>query len=327
MAATYAFHRGTLPFRTDFQLAGTQCSLATNSHQVLHLAANWRGAPIEDPEKSFEMELLVDTDAGTGLRQGNHFRGIRHLVFASLPPYGLLVFDLLRRRVQGVLSSCAMKEDAFWDSLLLPITIGVMGTTMAVAPLHCACLDLNGNGLLIAGRSGAGKSTLTAALGERGFAVVSDDWTYLSQEKSSIVAHGLGAPLKLLPDAERFFSKLSEYRPRRTLNGEVAYEVNAHSIMGFAVKRVSSPRWILFLEREACEQSVIVPCRREYVVDFFERSAEKLPVELVEAKQARTKIIQTIANRPAWILRTTESPQRTAEAIERFLAEAYHAKA
>jgi hypothetical protein len=327
MTARYEFHRGALPFRTDFQLAGTQCVLSTNSQQLLRAAEKWRGEPIDDCAKSFEMELVVDVEARSDVRQGGHFRGTRHLVFASLPPNGFLVYDLLRKRVRGVLSPCAAKDDAFWNSLLLPITIGVMGTTMAVAPLHCACLDRNGKGLLIAGISGAGKSTLTAALGERRFAVVSDDWTYVSEKEHSLVAHGLGAPLKLLPDAARFFSKLSDQVPRRTLNGELAYEVNANSTMGFAVKKMSHPRWILFLERQAHGASELVPCAKEHVVDFFERSAEKLPVELTEANRSRAHIIQRLADCPAWILRTGESPQRTAETIERFLAEGHHATA
>lgn len=273
------------------------------------------------------MQLLVDSNVRLGFGHGGHFRGMRHLVFASLPPNGFLVYDLLRKRVQGVLSACAVKDDAFWNSLLLPITIGVMGTTMAVAPLHCACLDRDGKGLLLAGVSGAGKSTLTAALGERGFAVVSDEWTYVSQGKNSLVAYGLGVPLKLLPDAARFFTKLSNHTPRQTLNGEVAYEVNASSTMGFAVKTMSHPRWILFLERIARGTSIIAPCGTQYVADFFEKSAEKLPAELAEAKRSRTQVIQRLASCPAWILRTGESPQRTAETIDRFLAEEHYATA
>ena len=327
METKYRFDRATLPFRTDFQVAGTQCLLATNSYRALRAAEKWRGAPIEDRAKHFRMELLVELGARTDVQHGAHFRGMKHLVFVSLPPYGFLAYDLLRRQVRGVLTPCAVSDEVFWDSLLLPITVGLMGTTMAVAPLHCACLERDGKALLIAGAAGAGKSTLTAALGQRGFAVVSDDWTYISQAHGSLVACGLGVPLKLLPDAAQFFSALNDCNLRRTLNGELAYEVNPESTMGIAVKRAAYPRWILFLERVDHGASVMAPCRKEFVLDFFEKSAEKLPLELDQARRSRTAIIQQLAECPAWILRTGESPQQTAEAIEGFLGEAYYATA
>ena len=57
-----------------------------------------------------------------------------------------------------------------------------MGTTVGVMPLHSACLDHDGRGLLLAGNSGAGKSTLTVALARCGFSLISDDWTYISHD-------------------------------------------------------------------------------------------------------------------------------------------------
>ena len=326
MAATYTFSQGTLPFHTDFQLAGARCFLSTNSHQVLRAAERWRWETT-DPAGTFEMQLIVDSKMNAVKPRGGHFRGLRHLVFASLPPQGFLVYDLLRRRVTGVLSPCAMQDDAFWNTFLMPITIGIMGTTMGVAPLHCACLDRKGDGILLAGISGAGKSTLTAALGQRGFAVVSDDWTYVTTADNSLVGHGLGAPIKLLPDAAQFFPNLRDCRLSKTLNGEMAYEVDPRRATGLKTKEASRPRWILFLERTETQGCALVPCDREYVVEFFERSAELLPEELREAQLTRSRIIRLLSECPAWILRTGESPQRTAAAIDEFLLEAHYATA
>ena len=259
-------------------------------------------------------------------QQEAHFRGLRHLVFASLPPQAFLVYDLLRRQVRGVLSDGAV-NDLFWNSLLMPITIGMMGTTMGVAPLHCACLDRGGNGVLVAGISGAGKSTLTAALGQRGFGVVSDEWTYISRRDCTLVAHGLGLPIKLLPDAAQFFPQLRGHGLRKTLNGEIAYEIEPRETMGCEVRDRSRPRWIFFLERREASGCSLTGCQPDYIVDFFEKSVEKLPEELSEAKQTRKEILHQLSKCPAWIVRTGEGPQQTAGAIERFLAEASDATA
>ena len=254
----------------------------------------------------------------------SHFRGLRHLVFAILEPGSFVTYDLRRKRVLGVLSSAAAKDKTFWDARLLPITIGILGPTVGVAPLHCACLDRNGCGLLVAGLSGAGKSTLSVALARRGFALVSDDWTYVSGEQSSLVAHGLSAPVKLLPDAARFFPELQETTPKKTFNGELAFEIDPARTFQAAVKPSSRPRWLLLLERTATPGCRFVPCLADHARDFFERSAERLPEEFSSARSARSDIIKSLSNCDSWILHTGDSPRQTAEAIDRFLPEVGH---
>jgi hypothetical protein len=324
---TLAFNRRTLPFQTDFSIAGTKCSLFTNSHEVLQAAADLRTAELPNGAPSFEMEIIVDSALNHSPERLAYFRGLGHIVFAILPPRSFIAYDLLRRRVHAVLSNAAARDSSFWKTLLLPITIGVLGTTVGVAPIHCACLERNRSGFLVAGVSGAGKSTLTAALAERRFALISDDWTYISRQQCGLVAHGLSSPVKLLPDAARFFPGLKAFAPRMALNGELAYEIDPAGAMGFAAKSTSHPRRLFFLERTSAPGCHMVPCRPEYVRDFFERNAERLPDELSEAKAFRSRIIQTLSACPSWILRTGESPQATAKALDDFLGEADHATA
>ena len=321
------FNRQTLPLRADFLIAGTRCHLSTNSHDIMQLASQRQSQTKLINTSSFEMEVLVDSSRSDCCEQAAHFRGLRHIVFATLPHGSFVAFDLLRKRVHAALSPSASRDLSFWNALLLPITIGVLGTTLGVVPLHCACLDRKGKGLLVAGVSGAGKSTLAAALAQRGFAFISDDWTYLTKQQSTLVAHGLFSPIKLLPDTIRFFPRLHEFVLRKTLNGEMAYEMDPQKFLQFIVTDMSRPGHIVFLERTATRGCHLVPCRPEYVRDFFEKSAERLPDELAEAKAMRTGIIHCFSACPSWMLRTGESPQRTAEAIEMFLSEAERATA
>ena len=326
MTMTMVFSRQTLPFRRDFLIAGASCHLSTNSHDVLHAAARCLQIGTQSDAQSFEMKLIVDVSLDTTSEHPAYFRGLRHLVFVILPPRSYVTYDLVRRCVHGVLSPAAACDDSFWNSLLVPITLGVLGPNIGVAPLHCACLERGGRGLLVAGVSGAGKSTLAAALAQRAFAFISDDWTYVSKEQSMLVAHGFSSPIKLLPDTVRFFPELCQFTPRRTLNDELAYEINPAHFTGFTVKNIAIPQSMCFLERASGPGCHIVPCGSEYVRDFFENSAERLPDELTEAKTMRADIIRALSAFPSWILRTGESPQRTAEAVDHFLSEAGHAR-
>jgi hypothetical protein len=323
-----ALNRRTLPFQTDFLIAGTQCRLSTNSQELLQAAAAFhRAALSQNGAPSFEMEIIVDSALDRAPERLAYFRGMGHIVFAILPPRSFIAYDLLRKRVHAVLSDAAARDHSFWKTLFLPITIGVLGATIGVAPIHCACLERSCKGFLVAGVSGAGKSTLTAALAQRGFPLISDDWTYISKQQCTLVAHGLFSPLKLLPDAARFFPDLRAFVPRMALNGEMAYEIDPPGSLGFTTKNISYPRQIFFLERTTAPGCYLVPCRPEYVREFFEKNAERLPEELAEAKAFRSRIIQELSACPARILRTGESPQVTAKVLDDFLVEADRATA
>ena len=317
----HSFDSANLAFHTDFSIAGVRCFLATNSRDVLQQALPWQAAPQSVNAASFQMEVIEDSSLDSNAGGGNHFRGLRHLVFARLEPCTFVTYDLLRRQVRGVVSSAAARDRFFWKTQLLPITIGVLGTTLDVAPLHCASLARNGDGLLVAGVSGAGKSTLTAALACRGFGVVSDDWTYLSRNHSSLIANGLSAPVKLLPDSSRFFPELQSRAPRKTLNGEIAHEIDPAQFHPAGALSSCVPKRILFLERTLTPGSSFLPCRREYTRDFFESNAERLPEELSAAREARSEIINQLTECPSWLLRTGDDPHKTAETIDKFLSE------
>jgi hypothetical protein len=321
MMVNLSFDRVNLPFRTDFSVGGVRCRLSTNSYHVLQQSIPWQAASRNGNTGTFDMDVFEDASMDATAESITHFRGLRHLVFAMLEPRTFVSYDLLRRQVRGVVSSEAARDRIFWKSQLLPITIGILGTTMGVAPLHCACLTRNGDGLLVAGLSGAGKSTLTAALARRGFAVVSDDWTYISGNHGGLVADGLSAPIKLLPDSARFFPELRRRTPHKTMNGEMAFEIDPDKFHPDAALSSCSPKWIFFLERTATPGCRFVPCSSAYTKQFFKSNAERLPEELPEARERRSEIIDQLSESPSWILRSGDDPHQTAEAIEQFLPE------
>src|SRR5262249_16874957 len=151
--------------------------------------------------------------------------------------------------------------------------------------------DRDGRGLLLAGLSGAGKSTLSVALARCGFSLISDDWTYISRnlamhdtdtgtigaDASLLIAHGLLAPVKLLPDVVRHFPELSSHTPKMWFNGELAFELKAEDICRGSQKSESSPRWLFFLERDSTPGCSFHAVSATDARHFFESSAERLP--------------------------------------------------
>jgi HPr Serine kinase C-terminal domain len=308
-----------LPLRGQFFfIAGATCVVSTNSQSVIDSLSPW-GCPHRQPfERSFELNVLVDPSAARTLGAAPHFRGLHHLVFAAFGERELFVFDLLRRSVTGVVSKATAEDDLFWKNLLLPIALGVMGATIGLVPVHAACLDRNGRGLMIAGPSGAGKSTLAVTLSQREFSLVSDDWTYIAQERGQITAYGISAPVKLLADAPHLFPELSRFQPSRSLNGEMAFEVDPARVFGSRVRSESTPSWLIFLERREQAGCQLLPCSRKGTRTFFENSAERLPNQLREVAAKRSEAIAALAKQECWLLRYGGPPQVAAEAISGF---------
>jgi hypothetical protein len=190
---------------------------------------------------------------------------------------------------------------------------------MGLVPVHCACLELDGDGLLIAGVSGAGKSTLSVALSEGGFNYVSDDWTYISRRHDGIVAHGTSAPVKLLPDAVEHFRTLLGYRLRKSMNGELAYEVDIAEAFGARVERACEPRWLIFLERTQEGGADFTPMPSAEARSYLNSSVERLPPQLREAVAMREQTIEQVARLPSWRFRYGGTPQFAATELRRFV--------
>jgi hypothetical protein len=252
--------------------------------------------------------------------QEPHFRGLRHVVTASFGAGNIFIFDVLRRTLSASISRAAAKDFRFWREKLIPISLGVLGAAMGLVPMHCACLEWSGDGLLIAGSSGAGKSTLSVALSQIGFSYVSDDWTYMSRLHSSLVAFGTSAPVKLLPDATNHFPNLTSYRPQKSMNGELAYEVDIAAAFKVRVEKACEPQWLIFLERMPHSGVEFASVASSRARSYLESSVERLPAELHEASAMRDLTLEMVSRLPCWLLRYGGAPQVAAEYLGEFVA-------
>jgi hypothetical protein len=309
-----------LPIATQLAVAGCRCVVHTNTESVIFSLRKWRTTEAVGFENQFELAVLVD-DGPQRQETLPQFRGRGQFVFATFHGTEMFVFDLLRRRITAVVSEETARDNRFWEAVLIPIAMGVMGPMLGVAPLHSACLETGGRGMLLAGVSGAGKSTLATALAMEGMALVSDDWIYASEKNGLATVHGLGVPVKLMPDTARYFDQLRGEEPRVSLNGELAYEVDAR-MLGIKVSGSCEPECIVFLER-AEGKSRITPVEASRAREFFEGSAEPLPLEFGEAADGRRRIIQAVVERDCWHFRYGGTPRDGARKLRRFFEETY----
>ncbi len=307
-----------LHYSMELCFAGAACALRTNSSELARVLEDISISTADAVPSGFNMRVVVD-ESSDEVAGEPHFRGLHHVVTASFGRSNVFVFDILRRTLSASVSAAIARDESFWKEKLIPITLGVLGSAMGLVPVHCACLELDGDGLLIAGVSGAGKSTLSVALSKVGFNYVSDDWTYISRRHDGIVAHGTSAPVKLLPDAVEHFRSLQGHGLQRSMNGELAYEVEIAEAFGARVERACEPRWLVFLERTQGGGAVFTPMLSAEARSYVNSSVERLPPQLYEAVAMREQTIERIALLPSWRFRYGGTPQFAAKELREFV--------
>lgn len=298
------------------RIAETNCLLLSSPHGFARTLAPWikkRHAG----DQAYDFLLRVQVNDASDALEPAHFRGSEHLVIAQ---YGsnVFLFDLHRRTVEARISRGVSGNTQLWADRFLPLILGVLGPSVGVLPLHSACVVKSGRGILIGGESTAGKSTLSVALAQAGFALLSDDWTYLREHGDSLLACGLQVPVKLLPDAVRHFPELRPLTPIRTSNGEIAFEVHAKEMFHVPIASRCTPRAFVFLERLPEGWPEMVPAPRSFVQEYVHNSVERLPKDLAEASDVRQRMIDVLSGLPCWIYRYSGAPQAGAEYLARF---------
>jgi len=318
MTRAIVIEPGSLNYAHQLSMGGAICRLSTNSSVLAETLSRWLDSGKTTFHHTFCMQILVR--GGKGETIPAHFRGRGHLVTASFGDDNLFVFDLARLAVFGTVSEQVAADAMFWDRILLPIAIGVFGASIGVVPIHAACLMRKDIGMLIAGASGAGKSTLSLALAQDGFDYVSDDWTYLTSDSGRLLAHGMGAPVKLLPDAVQHFPALRNHRISVALNEELAYELPVQELRGH-VRFRCEPRFFLFLERRSSEGCTLVPFASEEAQQYVENCVERLPPELRSAASARSAVTEQVARLSCWKLTYGGPPAVAVATLSEFFAQ------
>ena len=309
-----------LPLEARFLVAGSVWSITTNAPQILAAGQEIFQPAAEDTSVALKVSCYVDSEICEEKPWPQpHFRGLDHLVYAAYAPSSSMLIDLLQRRVVGMFSPEIAEDTAYWKSVVFPVLLGITSVSLGITPLHCACLVKNGRGLILSGNSGSGKSTLALSLSLNEFAYLSDDWTYFSREGAAVCAWGIPLPVKLLPDAVKFFPKLASMNPARSLNGEMAYEVDPVSLFGANRALSCEPQWMVFIEK-GHGRAVFEPISSDAAFERFAPELDKLPTCLSAMRAPQLETIRDLVKRQCWVMHHGLSPAQAADELSRFCA-------
>ena len=201
-----------------------------------------------------------------------------------------------------------------WKRVIFPMLTSVVGATIGITELHCACVAKGGDGVLLAGRSHSGKSTLALALACLGFDFLSDDRTCCTLRKGKLRAWSLPTDLKLRTEAAAWFPEL---QPSGKLQ-EDELHFAPETLRGIRRARVCTPRWLLFLEPTS---SGTFSLERIAPEEAACRLRQDLLAETADARQHEAELMDGLTSLPCGILRYSEDPWFVANKISACLAE------
>jgi hypothetical protein len=311
------------PLRESYLVTGAHFAIATNSEEILAAARNSFRQTVEpDSSPALTMRLWVDSAAQSFPPWPQpYFRVLGHFVYAGFDGENSFLLNLRRGRLVGRFSQSMARDQDYWQRVIFPTVVGFASEALGVTVLHCACAERGGNGLLLAGEPGSGKSTLSLAMARNGFAFLSDDWTYLSGTSSQVLAWGFVTPVKLLPDAVKYFPELRSLEPSVSLNGECAHEVDPERVFGVRRSFRCEPRWLVFLERQPKSGHTFVRMPPQEAAARLESGLAILPPELSQLCEIQRVTIGSVVERQCWLLRHGENPHEIAQVLVRLCAD------
>ncbi len=193
------------------------------------------------------------------------------LIVQEADEHNFVIADLHAGWAVGRVSELTARSHSYFCYHLLEGTVLSMLATLHCVPLHAACVQIAGKGVLICGNSGDGKSTLAFAGARAGWTYVSDDATYLPIERRDRMVVGNCHKVRFRPSAAQLFPELSGRRITPRAAGKPSIEVPTSEWHDLACANSTVIDAIVFLNRGSDDEQQLIPRQASSVCDWFKQ--------------------------------------------------------
>jgi hypothetical protein len=261
-----------LPLGGTYHLLGFSVEVITNSPAVLAAAQqSWGCGQKVFPDPAIKLQIAVTQNGPAGLPPAPVTRGRDHVLMTVADQQNFCVADLKTMTGFGWITQSAVENSAYLRYYFLEAMALCLVEYAYLAPIHGACVELEGHGVLLCGDSGAGKSSLA-------FACARSGWTFLCDDASAIVRQRKGRTVVGNPHQMRFrepalklFPELRQHRVKARATGEMAIEVATASMPEITICPHSHVDFIVFLDRQSPGPPRLVHLSPERVLPWFEQ--------------------------------------------------------
>jgi hypothetical protein len=265
--------RVSLPLRREWFPLGFPAEISTNSSQVLDAAGAswdyWKHRIFPGP--GITIHISVTEDRENALLPAPIFRGREHLVSVVADAHNYAVCD-----VEKSFAFAWLSQDAVADPLYLRYHFleGIALTMLGgghVLPLHAACVERAGKGVLLCGNSGSGKSSLAYACARAGWNFLSDDASYLVSNSVSRLVVGNPQRLRMRPSAKQLFPEIAalDLTPHPTTKPSIEIPTAQLSL---TTAQCTTVEHVVFLNRNHDGPAALLPFARPMALAWASQS-------------------------------------------------------
>lgn len=275
-----------LPLHGTYYPLGFPVEIATNSEDVLNEAGkSWTGF-----EKLFDLQPIelrvVVTDGHSECPPAPLCRVQRNLISNIADRENFALCDMAQGFSFLSLTKTTVAHTSYLRYFFLDAAVLCQLVTRYVTPIHAACVELDGRGVLICGDSGAGKSTLAYACGQAGWTYVSDDASFLINGRQDRLVVGNSNQVRFRPSATEFFPELEGREvTQRPEIGKPSIELHTSRFQHIARSHLAHIEYVVFLNRREPECQELVPFSRDVARYFMQQPLFSMP-EMLEVQSA-----------------------------------------
>jgi hypothetical protein len=262
-----------LPLRAIYSHIGFPVEIVTNSPEVLLAAEeSWGKFKTMFPLDPFEIRLGVIPGSTSICPAPPTCRGQHNLVLQVTDSQNFTLSDTQQGFAFGCVTEATVKNRGYFRYHFLEGTSWMLIESRYTTPVHAACVQFDGAGVLLCGDSGAGKSSLAYACARNGWKFLCDDGTCLIRKRGERVVTGNPYQMRFRETATEFFPELKQQPVRPRASGELAIELVTTARRDITLLTECSVDFIIFLNRQTAGTCGLCPLPKQKALRRFERT-------------------------------------------------------
>jgi hypothetical protein len=255
-----AFARFSMPLHETFFPLGFPLHIDTNCEEVLNCAASsWRGFVKLFDTPPIRLRIGVRGAASSECPPAPICRIQQHLVTNVADADNFSVVDLSTGFASIWVTEASVAHRSYLRYFFLESAALCLLATSHTTAIHAACVERKGCGILLCGDSGAGKSSLSYACARNGWTYITDDASFLVNNRNDRLVVGNCNQARFRPSAVELFSELTGKEViQRAQVGKPSIEFNTQTLRDISVSFTSHINHVVFINRRNVRRQELV---------------------------------------------------------------------
>jgi hypothetical protein len=271
--------RVELKHRALFHPLGFPLQLSSNSEEVIAAAAeSWYGFSALFKERPIQIRAYVHEGKSTQCPPRPVCRQQRHLLANVANAETYVINDIAQSFSYAYLPRGVLSHRSYLRYFCLEASALCHIANRYTTPIHGACIELDGRGVLLCGDSGAGKSTLAYACSQAGWTYISDDASFLLNDRSDCVVTGNHLQFRFRPETAELFPELKGLAiTNRAGIGKPSVELKTAALPHIKCAPTSRIAYVVFLNRRKIKLQELDIFPKESARGFVQQNLYSLP--------------------------------------------------